>query len=269
MDETRTAEAAADNFATHVSWAPSRIRGMRVAQDDGLLLVDSGLASDTFNVVCRSRLPQGSAAKRVREAIDHFRRERRTFSWWTAPGDRPEGLAGLLVENGLRPAEVETGMWLDLDRLPLWPPPAGFDVRRVRTPAELGAVARVTAANAAPPDAAVERYFRLAAPFVLANDSPLSFFLGYLAGEPVAAAEITAGESIAGLYGLSTIEAFRGRGFGGALTLAALREARAAGRHTAVLQAAPAGAGLYRRIGFAPFGEIVEYKPASREDERP
>jgi ribosomal protein S18 acetylase RimI-like enzyme len=269
MDETRTAEAAADNFATHVSWAPSRIRGMRVAEDDGLLLVDSGLASDTFNVVCRSRLPQGSAAKRVREAIDHFRRERRTFSWWTAPGDRPEGLAGLLVENGLRPAEVETACGsISIGCRSGRPLRASMFAASEPRPSS-GAVARVTAANAAPRDAAVERYFRLAAPFVLANDSPLSFFLGYLAGEPVAAAEITAGESIAGLYGLSTIEAFRGRGFGGALTLAALREARAAGRHTAVLQAAPAGAGLYRRIGFAPFGEIVEYKPASREDERP
>jgi hypothetical protein len=48
MDENRTAEAAADNFATRRSWAASRIRGMRVAEDDGLVLVDSGLPGDTF-----------------------------------------------------------------------------------------------------------------------------------------------------------------------------------------------------------------------------
>ena len=39
------------------------------------------------------------------------------------------------------------------------------------------------------------------------------------------------------------------------------RDAKAAGCDLAVLQAAPAGVGLYRRLGFAPFGVITEYKP--------
>jgi len=41
----------------------------------------------------------------------------------------------------------------------------------------------------------------------------------------------------------------------------ALEDARAAGLRTAVLQAAPDGVGVYRRLGFAEFGTIREYKP--------
>src|SRR5262245_21700578 len=123
MDETRAAEAAADNFATHVSWAAARVHGMRVEKDAGLVLVDSGLSGDTFNVICRARLSERSAPARVREAVAHFRRARRSFSWWTAPGDQPPDLLRLLVENGLEKAETETAMWLDLDleRLPHGP----------------------------------------------------------------------------------------------------------------------------------------------------
>ena len=64
-----------------------------------------------------------------------------------------------------------------------------------------------------------------------------------------------------GLYNIATLAAHRRRGYGSALTLAPLLEARRVGVSTAVLQAAPDGVGVYRRIGFEAFGEITEYKP--------
>jgi hypothetical protein len=45
------------------------------------------------------------------------------------------------------------------------------------------------------------------------------------------------------------------------MTLRPLVDARAAGYHTAVLQAAPDGVGVYARLGFAPTGRYTEYKP--------
>jgi hypothetical protein len=47
------------------------------------------------------------------------------------------------------------------------------------------------------------------------------------------------------------------------MTLRPLLDARAEGLELAVLQASDAGAGVYRRIGFAEFGAITEYKPVS------
>ena len=63
-----------------------------------------------------------------------------------------------------------------------------------------------------------------------------------------------------GVYGLSTREGYRGRGIATALLAGALAEALEAGG-TAVLQAAEAGVGLYRRLGFREFGLTTEYKP--------
>ena len=71
---------------------------------------------------------------------------------------------------------------------------------------------------------------------------------------------------IVGLYNISTLEAFRRRGVGTALTLQTLLDARDGGFRTATLQAA-AGVSIYTGIGFTPFGDITEYKPLSSSDE--
>ena len=48
----------------------------------------------------------------------------------------------------------------------------------------------------------------------------------------------------------ATVRAARGRGYGAALSVAALTGAREAGAHGAVLHASPDGLGIYERLGF-------------------
>ena len=63
---------------------------------------------------------------------------------------------------------------------------------------------------------------------------------------------------LAGTYSVATRPAHRGRGFGTAVTAAALNEAVRQGYETAVLEPSPSGARLYRRMGFAPFTSYLE-----------
>lgn len=86
------------------------------------------------------------------------------------------------------------------------------------------------------------------------------FYLGYLDGEPVATAEAALHAGTVALFGIATLPPFRHRGIGSRMTWQPLLDASAAGCDLAALQAADAGVGLYRRLGFAPFGEITEYK---------
>ncbi len=60
---------------------------------------------------------------------------------------------------------------------------------------------------------------------------------------------------------MATLARSRQQGIGTALTAAALDAARAAGYPTAVLQSSTAGHRVYARLGFAPCGEVREYKP--------
>ncbi len=255
------AAAANANLVTHASWVQRRTPGMRVAEEDDLVLVDSGLPCDTFNLVCRARLAKENASARIRTAIQYFVDAGRPFSWWHNPGDEPAELGAMLLEAGLHRAETETAMVAALDQLPQGDlSPGGLRIERVRTTDQLNDFATVVAANWTPPDPEVLRFYAQAALALLGNDEPaLWLYVGYLGGVAVATAELTIGGGVVGLYSICTLESYRRRGFGSALTLRPLLDAQINGFHTAILQSAADR--LYTRIGFQPFGEITEYKP--------
>jgi ribosomal protein S18 acetylase RimI-like enzyme len=254
------AAAANANLVVHFSWVQQRAPSMRVSDAHDLVMVDSGLPCDTFNVVCRARLAAESACERIRVVIDYFAGVGRPFSWWLNPGDEPDELGEFLLAAGLHRAETEMAMAADLGRLPANDPaPNGLKICRVRTPAHLRDFATVVAANWTPPDPDVLRFYELAAPHLLGADSPLRQYVGYVEEIPVATAELTVGGGVVGLYNVCTLQAYRRRGFGSALTLQSLLDARANGHRTAILQSAADS--LYARLGFEPFGEVTEYKP--------
>jgi ribosomal protein S18 acetylase RimI-like enzyme len=110
----------------------------------------------------------------------------------------------------------------------------------------------------------------LAAPALLDLDAPQWLYLGYLDGEPVATAEATVAGDTVGLYNISTRPEHRGRGIGAMMTWRPLRDALACGCDLGVLQAAPDGVSMYRRLGFEAFGDIMEFNPRGQgpEEER-
>jgi ribosomal protein S18 acetylase RimI-like enzyme len=261
MTRASTPDRADAVFVTHATWALDRTPGMLTRVRPDLVLADSGLACDTFNFICRARLDETAARAAAREAVSHFAGVKRPFSWWVGPADRPTSLGEILRQIGLEDAESELAMALSLDALSDGVPSvAGLEVRRVGSRAELDTFARLSAANWDPPDRQVLAFYQQTAPALLSKDSPQWLYVGYLEGEPVATAEAAVEAGTVGLFNIATRPAFRGRGIGSTMTWRPLRDARAAGCDLAVLQAAPAGVGLYGRLGFASFGEITEYK---------
>ncbi len=264
MTRTDTPDRADAVFVTHATWALSRTPGMLTRVRPELVLADSGLPCDTFNFVCRARLDATGARAAALEAVSYFAGLRRPFSWWVGPADRPEDLGLVLEQLGLERAETELAMALPLDgSTPPAAPVPQLDVRRVRTVAELDTFARLSAANWDPPDPQVLAFYGRTASALLSDEAPQWLYVGYADGEPVATAEATVHAGTVGLFNIATRPAFRGRGIGSMMTWQPLRDARAAGCDLGVLQAAAAGVGIYRRLGFASFGEITEYKPGA------
>jgi ribosomal protein S18 acetylase RimI-like enzyme len=255
-----TPDAAARNLAVHFTWVQARLAGARVRADDALTLADSGLPCDTFNAACAARLPAAEAPARAREAIAWFGERGHPFAWWCCPGDLPADLPRILADAGLVPAGGELAMALDLGSgAPVPPPAPGLVVERVRTLEALRDFARINAANWSPPDPHVLAFYERAAPILLEPGCPLRLYVGRVDGEAVATSQLTVGGGGVGLYNISTLPAWRRRGFGTVLTCHPLAEARADGHRLAILQASDDGAGVYRRVGFETFGEIVEY----------
>lgn len=66
---------------------------------------------------------------------------------------------------------------------------------------------------------------------------------------------------VAGIYTVATMPEHRGRGYGKALTLAALRGGRARGCRYGILQATEMGRPVYASLGFRVNGEVRLYGP--------
>jgi ribosomal protein S18 acetylase RimI-like enzyme len=96
-------------------------------------------------------------------------------------------------------------------------------------------------------------------PASILDEPRMTMWLGRSEGEPVAAAMSYQHEAVVGIFGVATIEAARGRGYGTALT------ARAVLGETglpAVLQTnSPVAARIYERLGFRRVGPLRQWRP--------
>ncbi|MGH9578550.1 MAG: GNAT family N-acetyltransferase, partial [Terriglobales bacterium] len=155
----------------------------------------------------------------------------------------------------------DVGMALELSDLPSEiDPPAGLEIRRVRSVGELADFAAVNAANWNPPDPAVSAFYRGAAQVLLKEDCSMRLFVAYRNDLAVAASELFVGGGVAGLYNIATRALVRRQGIGTALTWAAADEARRLGLSTATLQASEDGKGVYARLGFRACCHFAEYQ---------
>jgi predicted GNAT family acetyltransferase len=91
-------------------------------------------------------------------------------------------------------------------------------------------------------------------PATILGDGAMHMFTGSVGGRPVAAAMGYVFEGAVGVFGVTTVASARGRGYGTALTRAAMLTETGL---PAVLAPSEMAASMYRRLGFEPVGELT------------
>lgn len=232
------------NFAARL--AEQADLGRAYAEQTDCCWVDSGLASDTFNVVfCQGQ----HAVACLADAQAYFQRRSAPYAVWLAPAAQPA--CRPLVASGANAPQPELGMTLPLAELRPADLPEGLQIAEVHAAEELRAFAGVLAGAQEPVDPQVFEFYRRCEAR-LAPGSITRRFLVYDGPRAVATCEVFQPGSVVGVYNVATHPAYRGRGIAAALVVRAVHEGHRSGASLAVLQADHRAQGLYARLGFEP-----------------
>ena len=181
------------------------------------------------------------------------------LSWWIPPGRGRGELEARLGARGLAASREESGapaMWLPPEAEVRVPDLPDVTIETVSTGDE-AYEATLVMAEGFGMDADLGR--PMAEVFRLLGERPAGparFHVARLAGRPVATAMDTVEGHAATIYCVATIPEARGRGIGGAVTAAAVVDARSRGARVVSLETSTMGRPVYRRLGFREGGEL-------------
>jgi N-acetylglutamate synthase len=165
-------------------------------------------------------------------------------------GSTAERVATSLGSQGFHELEREPAMVLPtLDREP--PPlPPGLTIRRARRPEELGLFWATLAKGFGIPAGALRPFLRASALKRLVEDPRTAWFVGFADGRAAATSLRIATGTGSYVAMVSTVPAYRRKGFGEALTWRAALSGKEAGCRVGFLRASEMGQPLYLRMGF-------------------
>ncbi len=238
----------------------SRLPGGELHQGSQLSWFLTGMPYLLFNGVLNACLPPDDLDQHIEHALTPFAVRKLPVFWMTGPSTQPHDLGQRLLAAGLSDAGELVGMAADLSAVGEGRSvPPDLVIERVRDIPTLERwVATFSAGFGYSPDVG-QSFFAVFASLGLEARSPLTHYLGLVAGEPVATASMFLGAGVAGIYSVSTLPAWRRQGIGAAMTLEPLRDAHSSGYHMGILHAEPGGLSLYRRLGFREYCTLRPY----------
>jgi hypothetical protein len=242
VDNSEQARLAHLNMVEAFALLPGYLPNGFVKRADGVVVAATGSPMAFFNEV----LPVADRVEPVAlvDAVQTLGQA--GLAGFVHLRDIDDALVPVLQDLGLEeevedyPAMVLTPMPAALDF------PAGFEVARVTNPAEFDVHLRTAAVIAGiDPD--------LNATWLgpgIVDDPAAALFVGYAEGTPIATSMSIHTAHVNGIYNVGVSEAARRRGYGWAMTLAAIMAGVQAGCTIATLQSSPMGYPLYAAHGF-------------------
>ena len=274
-DDERVGLATQDNlFALFRSMAS--LPGGELVASHGLSFHHAMPSNPMFKGVWGTHLVDEDVEAAIDDVLEWFEaREAPFFFWWTGPGTMPADLGQRLEARGflsmaeqaeaLAPGILATDrgspcMITELDRLvvdAIDQAPDGLRIDPVTTEEDLAAFVSILVEAMTIPEPLADGWAQASRAVGIGN-TPWRMYLGRIGDEPVATNMLFNGGGVASVYGVAVRPGVRGRGLGGAITLAPLLDAREEGYTYAVLFSSLMGVGAYERIGFRSTGQWID-----------
>ena len=177
----------------------------------------------------------------------------------SAPGSLCDAWQALdLGAHGFRVWRTEPWFYRPSGALPDEAPPPELELVQVTTDEEVFELEAVSVRGFGGEDDAVEpgTYH----PPEVLDDKRMHMFVGRVDGRAVAASMGYRGDNVVGVFGVTTVASARRRGYGTAMTRAAMLVDTGL---PSILAPSPMGERLYRRLGFEHVGELSIWSKAS------
>lgn len=200
--------------------------------------------------VIYSHLDEGSVDRVIREQIAYFEGLSQDFEWKVFDYDTPSDLRERLMARGFKCEDAESIMVLELQTAPaILLEPVTMDVRRLTDVSQIAEVVQILSEVW---DDDYEGFGRYLANEMTHNGSNLSIYIAYVDGTPASTAWIRFhdGSQFAGLWGGSSLSAYRQRGLYTALLAVRVQEARQHGIRYLTIDASPMSEPIVRKHGF-------------------
>jgi GNAT superfamily N-acetyltransferase len=218
---------------------------LNVADLDGARGYYTDIPFPLCNVVFDARFDPGREAEQTRAVLDEYTGRGLPFLWWGTPSTTSPGLELACAEMGMLREDVP-GMHRPLDGPVEVRAPEGLRLE-LALPESLGVLTDVMLAGFGMPewlkDPFLEMFGGLAA-------DRLVNVLARLDGEPVACGSAYLVDGTAGIYNIATLEGFRGRGIGYAVTAWLMNDAYERGCTETILHASSDGYPVYEHLGY-------------------
>lgn len=273
-----------------------RIIGATFHEDAESSWFISGLPFELANVVFRANFAADDPDSDVEKLIERLMAQHMPLSWFIGPTTRPADLGQRLLAHGWRLDDNAPGMALDLlmldDRgsvgarfiapagwgqhgslqhtqlspdpmgainLAPTPPITPLRIEQVNNGEMFEQWIRVLVAGSEFPDSVLDFVLGLYRQYGYASSPAVRCYLGLLDDEPVTTSLLFLAGGVAGIYDVATLPHARGQGFGTAITLAPLLDARRLGYRFGILQSSAMGLNVYRRLGFQAYCTVSLY----------
>jgi GNAT superfamily N-acetyltransferase len=236
----------------------SRLPQAELHDEPGMLWLATDSDADRFNCVLHTQLEPDRLPAAIDRIRSYFQQCHRPSLWLVGPSSRPSNLRQILTDHGLTHYETEPIMAVDLLHMNEdIPASSRLATQPVTTREQLWQWMRVWLFDCS--EEIIQQCFALYSGLPLDLQNPLRLYLGTLDGKPVATSAVFFGGGVACIGPVVTLPQARRQGIGAAMTLVALREARAQEYRISALTASPMGINIYRRIGFQEYGTFSVY----------
>jgi ribosomal protein S18 acetylase RimI-like enzyme len=255
LKATEVVHVTQDNMVDLMRFWSEVTKSFHLLEDDQCCRIKSSFPHPLFNNIIKSNFST-DIENHLNTIINNYNQNQVPFLWRVWNQDIPEELGSLLLEKGAVQISDCALMAIDLETYhPMSEPLPDLKIKTIRT-----------SQHALDFSACCSSVFKF--PILLSKtiseiirkqDQNIESFVGYIEGTPVATGTIFYSNGVAGIYNVTTLPAFHGRGIGVEMMTTMLLKAKLDDIKTTILHATSAGIRLFEKLGFQNFGEMKQY----------